>query len=273
MFRALAAIGSGIGMWAKLTRDRRDYRRQPINPLTRDGYELIPDYLSRAECERLVALAGRLERPESYLIGGNCFYARRGDKGPAVDTQVAQFFNLQEADERLGAMYSGGQIERLFEARLGEKMRLQSVTLQIDDVDTRTKRGFHIDSSSPPNYKAFVYLNDVLELGDGPYTVVPGSHRDRWKKVSNRMYNVWRNHPRTDMRLHYRDQQARPLFGRAGTLILSCQHLAHKGWHHHDRQRRYVLICYLIAWRHWDGQPFMLGRPKPALAAPRRQAA
>ena len=48
-----------MGMWAKLARDRRDYRRQPVNALTREGYEVLPDYLSRGECERLVALARR----------------------------------------------------------------------------------------------------------------------------------------------------------------------------------------------------------------------
>jgi hypothetical protein len=172
----------------------------------------------------------------------------------------------------MAEFYSSGQIERLFEARLGEKMRLQSVTLQVDDPDTQTKRGFHIDSSSPPNYKAFIYLNDVRELGDGPYTVVPGSHRDRLKKVINRMNNVWRDLPRTDMRLGYTDAQAQPILGNAGTLILSCQHLAHKGWQHHDRQRRYVVICYLVPWRHWDGKPFTLGKPRADAAAARQAA-
>jgi hypothetical protein len=271
MFRGLSAIASGLGMWHKLARDRRDYLRQPANPLTREGFEVIADFFSRAECERLVALARRLERPESYIIRDNCYYSRR-DARSAVDSKVAQIFNLHEIDGPLGALYASGRIERLFEARLAEKMRLQSITLQIDDKDTLTKRGYHIDSSSPPNYKAFVYLNDVLDYGDGPYTVIPGSHRDRWRKVANRMYNVWRDYPRTDARLFYRDEQSKSFFASAGTLILSCQHLAHKGWHHQDRQRRYMLVCYLIAQKHWDGKPFTLGRPKqPADAA--RQAA
>jgi hypothetical protein len=48
--------------------------------------------------------------------------------------------------------------------------------------------------------------------------------------------------------------------GKAGTLIISNQQLAHKGWQKHDKKKRYALICFLIAEKYYDGQPFNLGR-------------
>jgi len=45
----------------------------------------------------------------------------------------------------------------------------------------------------------------------------------------------------------YRDRQSVSIFGKAGTLIISNQQLAHKGWQKHDKNKRYALICFLIA--------------------------
>jgi len=58
----------------------------------------------------------------------------------------------------------------------------------------------------------------------------------------------------------YRDRQSVSIFGKAGTLIISNQQLAHKGWQKHDKNKRYALICFLIAEKILQWSTFNLDR-------------
>jgi hypothetical protein len=83
-----------------------------------------------------------------------------------------------------------------------------------------------------------------MEPGDGPYTVIPGSHRHVLRKFLNAVINEIAGHRLTDMSHYYKDSQSISLFGPRGTSILSIQTMVHKGWHHQDLQQRHVLIAY-----------------------------
>jgi hypothetical protein len=45
------------------------------------------------------------------------------------------------------------------------------VAVQFDDIDTTSKRGLHVDNLVPPQFKAFIYLNDVEDNGSITYGV------------------------------------------------------------------------------------------------------
>ena len=251
-----------------LVKDHRDYLGQPRNEFTLEGYEIIQDFLDKDECERLIQVANRYLLNKSYLIEENCYLVCRQDIRD-VDSQVQQIINAQKVDDKLSQLFSSHIIEEMFERRIGEKLQLQSITIQVDNPDTQSKRGFHSDGVTPPVYKAFIYLNDVDDYGDGPYTVIPGSHRHTFQKIINYVYR-WvitllsrgkiHNRKLDDRRLFYSDKQSVSIFGKAGTLIISNQQLAHKGWHKHDKKKRYALICYLMAERHHSEPPFKLWR-------------
>ncbi len=252
-----------------LLNDRRDYQRQPENEFTLQGCQVIPSFLDKEECDRLIQMADCYLRSHSYSITGNCYLVNRKDlKIQAADMQVRQIVNAQEVDDKLSQLFHSQVIEELFEQSMGEKLRLRSITIKIDDPDTQTKRGFHTDGVTPPTYKAFIYLNDVDDYGDGPYTVIPGSHRHTLRRITNYLYSqalAVFSRPTTyeqkeDIKLFYSDQQAVPIFAKAGTLILSNQQLVHKGWHNHDRKRRYALVCYLVSKKHDPGYDFNLYR-------------
>lgn len=247
-----------------LLNDHRDYLRQPRNEFTLQGYEVIKGFLDKAECSRLIQVANRYLLNQSYAIDGNCYVVCRKDL-QGVDTQVQQIMNAQEVDEKLSQLFHSHIIEDMFERQIGEKLHLQSITIQVDNLDTQTKRGFHSDNVTPPIYKAFIYLNDVDDYGDGPYTIIPGSHRHTFRKILNYLYCWVRSvisrqktsgRKLDDRRLFYSNKQSVSIFGEAGTLIISNQQIAHKGWEKHDRNKRYALICYLIAEKHHSGQPF-----------------
>lgn len=251
-----------------LLKDHSDYLSQPRNEFTLQGYKVIQDFLDKDECERLIQVANRYLVNQSYLINENCYLVCRQDIRD-VDRQVQQIINAQKVDDKLSQLFSSRIIEEMFERQTGEKLQLQSITIQVDNPDTQSKRGFHSDGVTPPVYKAFIYLNDVDDYGDGPYTLIPGSHRHTFRKIINYFYR-WiitilsrgqiHNRKLDDRRLFYSDKQSVSIFGKAGTLIISNQQLAHKGWHKHDKKKRYALICYLMAERHHSGPPFKLWR-------------
>ncbi len=252
-----------------LVRDSRDYRRQPQNEFTHQGYEVILDFLTKDECDRLIQVADRYLRDRSYSINGNCYLVSRKDLlVQAADTQVQQIMNAQEVDDNLSQLFCSGQLEAMFEQRISESMGLQSITIKVDGLDSQTKRGLHTDNITPPQYKAFIYLNDVDDYGDGPYTMIPGSHRHLLRRIINYLYGqirlIWSKpttyRPSEDIKLFYSDHQAVSIFGKAGTLILSNQQVAHKGWQKQDRKERYALVCYLAAKRHVCSRPFSLYR-------------
>ena len=260
--RAYEALSGAYRVATKASEAREYWRSRPLNHLSRQGYELVPPVLDAASCVRLCAVTDGLLKDKSYFINDSCYLSVRREKGVKVDVNVRQLMNLQDHDPQLGELFQSGRLEKMFEERLGEKVRLQSITLQVDDVDTEAKRGYHLDAAWPPRLKVFIYLSDVTELGDGPYTVIPGSHADVWRKVLNRSYNVVRNFQRDDMRMLYADRECVPLLGEKGATILSTQDIVHKGWHDHHRSRRYNLISYLCLERFWDGKPFALGRDR-----------
>jgi hypothetical protein len=251
-----------------LLKDRRGYLSCPYNEFTFQGYEIIKDFLDKDECERLIQLANRYLCDHSYVIAGNCYLLCRNDV-QVVDTRVQVITNAQEIDDKLSQLFHSRLIEEMFEQRTGEKMWLVGIRIQVDNLDTRTKRRFHNDGVTPAFYKAFIYLNDVDNYGEGPYTLIPGSHRHTFRKIINHLYNRLTNiltgdktYPKGDMRLFYSDKESVSIFGKAGTLILSNQQLAHKGWHRHDRKKRYALVCDLVLEKDHNGRAFTSEKKK-----------
>lgn len=251
-----------------LIQDGKDYLRQPNNKFTIQGYEVIQGFLDKNECDRLIQITNNYLRDQSYSIDGNSYLLCRKDLLQGVDREVQHIINAHEVDDKLSQMFHSGIVEEIFEQRIGEKLQLRSITIRVDNPDTQSKRGYHTDGVTPPVYKAFIYLTDVNGYGDGPYTVIPGSHRHTFRKIINYLYSwiitvlsISRNYNRKDdIRLFYSDKQSKSIFGKAGTLIISNQQLVHKGWHEHDKNRRYALICYLIPEKHYRGQPLNIGR-------------
>lgn len=251
-----------------IIKDSKDYSRQPSNEFTTQGYEVIQDFLDKNECDRLIQVTNRYLRDQSYSINGDSYLLCRKDLLQGLDREVQHIINAQEVDEHLSRLFNSHVIEDIFEQRIGEKLQLRSITIRIDNPDTQSKRGFHTDGVTPPVYKAFIYLSDVNDYGDGPYTVIPRSHLHTFRKIVNYLYSwtmtalsISKTYSRKDdVKLFYGDKQSVSIFGKAGTLIISNQQLVHKGWHEHDKNRRYALICYLISEKYYRGQPLDIGR-------------
>lgn len=241
-------------------RSRRYWATRPRNEFTEQSYMVIPGFLNRGECERLRGLADRHLQGPSHIVSGNCYTWVKKESRHGRNSSVRELLNANEIDNGLAELLASDRIQRLFTEHLGERVELLGFGVQLDEVDTTSKRGFHVDVLYPPMVKAFIYLNDVEDLGDGPYTIVPGSHRWWFRKFVNDVINALTIGARRDMRYFVPEDTMRTVLAPAGTIILSTQDAIHKGWGNHWRKPRHVLIAYGVTAPYYKGQPLSEGR-------------
>ncbi len=231
-----------------------------------DGYDILPDFMPKEECQKIIGDFDHYfttkipaEKTDAYIV------SRRSTPHYTYDRNVFQLMNYHHLNWALQEQYEE-KILTLFREQLGLDLCIASYTVQLDLPDTETKRPFHTDGFQV-NYKLFIYLSDVPDKESGPYTIVPASHRQVAKKWRNLLTNFFSgSHSPDDMTHGFTDTNAISITGSAGTAILSCQALAHKGWQGHTGNRRYVLVVYLRA-KDRAGERFVLGR-NMAITAP-----
>lgn len=272
MKRMFPHLQNYVRMVRKVLVSAASIRQQPHNRFTSDGYEVIPDFLSSAESREIIAFAQSYVRGHSYVIppqhycedeqdGGKCYMHHRAESTD-INLGMVQFINVQKLDERYSRLlYS---VKTMLEKRTGETLVAQSAVVQLDMPDQQTKRRLHTDGLTV-RYKAFLYLSDVQNIDDGPYTVIAHSHRHVARKLLNLFYVRWRSLGWSrekvsrsdqfgDMALFYNEKQTIPILGQAGTLILSNQLIVHQGGY--NTNPRWALILHYIPSKFWDGKPF-----------------
>ena len=233
-----------------------------------NGFKTLPDFMPKDECTRIIKdfdhyFQDKLpdSSTDAYIV------SRQSTPKYIYDKNVFQLMNYHHLNWAIQEQYEE-RILALFQEQLGLDLCVASYTVQLDLPDTITKRPFHIDGFQV-NYKLFIYLNDVPDKDSGPYTVIPGSHRKYLKKWGNLLGNLFTGNPSPDdMKIGFSDKDATSITGEAGTAILSCQAMAHKGWQGHTGSRRYVLVVYLRA-KERAGERFILGRDM-AISKPMR---
>lgn len=218
---------------------------QSREPLAQDGFEMTANLLDSAQCDELCQLFRHYSAERSYDISQDAYFVARRDGGAGVDTRVGQLMNAQCLSPILSELWDSGRLEAYFSQRLNTTVRLRSITIQSDMPDEETKRPFHVDQLDPVTLKLFCYLTDVINLSNGPYTVVPGSHRHVLRKYVNTGANVLLRRRVTDMRLGYSKRKSTTIMGKKGTTFLSVQTAVHRGWPEHRTGQRIALICYL----------------------------
>lgn len=101
-------------------------------------------------------------------------------------------------------------------------------------------RFFHCDGERV-KVKSFVYLSDVNSLDIGPYCYVQKSHRNQSLRTRNQSFN----HHHGLNKHEYRQLggcAGLPVFCRAGDMVVSAQHGAHRGYPQTPSAKRAVLV-------------------------------
>ncbi len=237
-----AAHAAAQGVNTALARGSRSY---PSADMARDGYVVRHGFLADDEVGATMADLERFgDRAVRETGVGGTKVRDRADR-QSRDLNVRQLVSAERLSPAIDTLYSSGRIEQVASGLTGLDLRVGGMTVQIDWPDSQTKRGLHVDSHWPPTYKAFVYLTAVVEPANGPFSVVPGSHRDRVKKVTAIAGDYVHGRDRTDLDHTYSIHQARCLLGPPGTAIFADQRLAHAGWPGHTTGTRFMLVAYL----------------------------
>jgi hypothetical protein len=238
------------------------------NQLNVFGYEILEEYLDKITCNDLINEINQYLRWESYMISKFSYLNVRKDnainnKSDGYDLDVRAIIHFQNLSEWAKRLFISNKIEKMFESRYGEKFVLESITAQIDEP-SMLKRGYHIDGYAP-QFKAFIYLNDVKNYNDQPFTLIPKSHKCRIRKSICIMYNLLRGYKITDLRILFSDKKSLSFFSDAGTMILSNQNIAHKGWRQKTGKRRYMIVCYLVPKKFYKKRVFPIGSSNKSL--------
>lgn len=105
---------------------------------------------------------------------------------------------------------------------------------------------FHFDSNSLCNLKAFLYLEDVSDSHQGPFTYVKGSHLNRfenWNKLEKRP-SMWRFYDE-QIQEHYSDKIT-PVFANAGDVIFANTSGFHKAGQVAAGNSRHMLTLHFL---------------------------
>jgi hypothetical protein len=217
----------------------------PSADLARDGYVVQPGFLPAADTESALRDVERFA--DRAITETGVPGSRLSDRSSRQerDLNVRVLDGPQHLSPMLQRLAESGRIEETMTRLSGRRMAVGRMTVQIDWPDTETKRGLHVDSHWPATYKAFLYLTPVTGPENGPFSVVPGSHRHRIKKVKAVAGNYLHHRSRTDLDFEYTLEDARCLLGEPGTAIFADQRLAHAGWPGHTTGTRFMLVAYL----------------------------
>lgn len=183
------------------------------------------------------------------VVGNSSMTALIGDGTPianirrGTDEGMVDFYNIDnhypEALAIRNRLLDSG-LKELLEEVSGSKLYLKSMNAYINIGVTDT-RGFHVDAFGVTQIKVFVYLTDVMELKNGPYCYVLGSHREKALQQVNSYASALIGLSDTDIVL-LDFTNAFPILGPAGTLIVSDQSGAHRGFPQEVGGRRALCV-------------------------------
>jgi len=124
---------------------------------------------------------------------------------------------------------------RAFGASLEVKCRNLYVNRGVQNT-----RFIHCDGEAV-KVKSFVYFNAIQSFHVGPYYYLLGSHRGRRLRQRNQSFNARHQLNKHEYRLSD-GKSALPVFCRAGDMVVSAQHGAHRGFPQASSARRTVLV-------------------------------
>lgn len=125
------------------------------------------------------------------------------------------------------------------------KWALKNTNIYFNKAVTKTRR-FHVDDYSHSSYKLFIYLSDVIDFEMGPYCYVKKSHLDSdiFKKINQSLCEILKV-PLTDT-LFLNLLNATPILGKRGSVILSSQSGAHRGYPQGAKAERLVAVFHYL---------------------------
>lgn len=154
------------------------------------------------------------------------------DQGMIDVFNVDKIFNKNAFSEIYKNEFLTGFLERM-----PNKISMKNINSYINSGVTST-RGFHVDSYNR-QIKIFIYLTDVLDLSDGPYTYVKGTHLDTpYRRVNKKISESFKAKTETPL---VPFENIYPILAAKGSLVVSDQSGFHRGFPQQENGYRRVL--------------------------------
>lgn len=217
--------------------------------LSRDGYVVLPGFVESDVCDKIyrgvTELVPQSQEPGRWKVTGRAEAVIRDshDGRSSYDTGMVDIFNVDDALCDLPEMRQFGAnsyVQSIINGACKADCHAENVNAYVNRGVGNT-RCMHCDTLAGSQYKSFIYLTDVNEPKDGPYTYVIASHRASPYRYVNILWNALRGYPSTDMRAFPGGK--RVIFqAPKGTLIITDQRGFHGGMPQAKGRERVLLV-------------------------------
>jgi len=231
--------------------------QQAVNRLDKDGIFIIPSFIDEINSESLCSEIENVVESYKLKLGKKINYEdeialiqTKPDKNQfkkysdyanypkpilnvraGADNGMLDIFNI---DNLLQKELSKGLFKKIredlflneFLKSLPKSLKMQNINSYVNSGITKT-RGFHVDSYKN-QIKFFIYLTDVTELNQGPYTFVKGSHKENpLRSINSQLSESLKIKTETPV-VNINDIY--PILAKKGTLVISDQSGFHRGF-------------------------------------------
>lgn len=206
------------------------------------GIRIEPGFLSEGNSDLLYKEISALVE-KKYLANDGTLFQERGAGGH--DEGMLDIKHIDRTIPDFSEKIKVVKILETVEKELGLKLSVKNINCYWN-VGVQNTRGLHADSHTKDQYKAFIYLTDVLDDLDGPYCYVQNSYKVSLTRYKCVIFNYFNSRPLTDYSTQ--DFEVKMLKAKAskGTLIISNQNGAHRGWPQGENNKRALISINLI---------------------------
>lgn len=206
----------GLSNWLFRTRDNLLSASQ-WKQLKREGLVIVPGFLSAETCSKI----------KSEL---DHYFSKNSSHAAAANSDK-RVFGFEQHSNESKKFLEHGSLKHISESYLGGPV---NHLLVLGAVLNPTTDGFgsggdwHRDTNNA-QIKNMVYLNDVLEIGDGAFQYVKGSHRF-WRVVSDCVLKFKSLSHRWDSsQIELIKPSITTVLGKAGDLVIFDTNIIHRG--------------------------------------------
>lgn len=205
------------------------------------GIRIEPGFLAESDVDNLYAIINNIVNDKN-VNSGEAIFQLRGEGG-----HDEGMLDIKHIDKIIPDFSNKIKIEKILDIlndELGQKLRVLNINCYWNQGVQHT-RGFHADSHTKEQYKAFIYLTDVVDDLDGPYCYIPWSQLPSLYRYKCIISNYMNNKPLTDYN-SCNNQEIIKAKAPKGSLIISNQNGAHRGWPQGENNKRALISINLI---------------------------
>ena len=154
---------------------------------------------------------------------------------------------MAEAYKRLAQGYFASSSAKLYDVPSSTEAIIKTINITNATGTAREVTLYHCDKNSPYMLKFFLYLTDVEETEDGPFTYVEGSAYQKpqgWLQT----HRV----PDEQIERIYGKERIKPLFAKKGDLLAALTTGYHKGEKVKSKDRSMLTLNFVCAPEDWS---------------------